>query len=90
MVSEVFKQVEAQGDHALLEYTAQFDQIQLQTVQVQAEEVTKAVAAVPEELKQAIQNAKTNIEAFHTRSANGSCGNRNPARCSLLARKKTH
>jgi histidinol dehydrogenase len=38
-------------------YTAQFDQIQLQTVQVQAEEVTKAVAAVPEELKQAIQNA---------------------------------
>ena len=61
LVSEVFKKVEAQGDLALLEYTAQFDQIQLQTVQVQAEEVTKAVAAVPEELKQAIQNAKTNI-----------------------------
>ena len=65
LVSEVFKKVEAQGDRALLEYTTQFDQIQLQTVQVQAEEVTKAVAAVPEELKQAIQNAKTNIEAFH-------------------------
>ena len=64
-VLEVFKQVQNRGDEAVLEYTKQFDKIQLQTLQVSPEEILNGVNAVPKELKKAIQIAKSNIEAFH-------------------------
>ena len=65
LVLEVFKQVQNRGDEAVLEYTKQFDKIQLQTLQVSPEEILNGVNAVPKELKKAIQIAKSNIEAFH-------------------------
>ena len=65
LVLEVFKQVQNRGDEAVLEYTKEFDKIQLQTLQVSPEEILNGVNAVPKELKKAIQIAKSNIEAFH-------------------------
>ena len=65
LVLDVFKQVQNRGDEAVLEYTKQFDKIQLQTLQVSPEEILNGVNAVPKELKKAIQIAKSNIEAFH-------------------------
>ncbi|MDA9669873.1 histidinol dehydrogenase [Flavobacteriaceae bacterium] len=64
-VLEVFKQVQNRGDEAVLEYTKQFDKIQLQELQVSPKEILNGVNAVPKELKKAIQIAKSNIEAFH-------------------------
>lgn len=64
-VLEVFKQVQNRGDEAVLEYTKQFDKIQLQKLQVSPKEILNGVNAVPKELKKAIQIAKSNIEAFH-------------------------
>ncbi|MDG1251068.1 MAG: histidinol dehydrogenase [Flavobacteriaceae bacterium] len=64
-VLEVFKQVQNRGDEAVLEYTKQFDKIQLQKMQVSPKEILNGVNAVPKELKKAIQIAKSNIEAFH-------------------------
>ena len=65
LVLEVFKQVQNRGDEAVLEYTKQFDKIQLQKLQVSHDEILNGVNAVPKELKKAIQIAKSNIEAFH-------------------------
>ena len=65
LVLEVFKQVQNRGDESVLEYTKEFDKIQLQTLQVSPEEILNGVNAVPKELKKAIQIAKSNIEAFH-------------------------
>ena len=65
LVLEVFKQVQNRGDEAVLEYTKQFDKIQLQKLQVSPKEILNGVNAVPKELKKAIQIAKSNIEAFH-------------------------
>ena len=64
-VLEVFKQVQNRGDEAVLEYTKQFDKIQLQKLQVSSKEILNGVNAVPKELKKAIQIAKSNIETFH-------------------------
>ncbi|MFT4610821.1 MAG: histidinol dehydrogenase [Glaciecola sp.] len=64
-VTEIFNDVKRQGDKAVSKYTALFDGAQLKTVVVSKEEVTNAVSMVSEELKEAIQIAKKNIETFH-------------------------
>ena len=65
LVSEVFKKVQVLGDEAIFDYTKQFDQIQLQKLEVSSNELREGIIAVPEKLKKAIQNAKSNIEKFH-------------------------
>tara|TARA_B100000809_G_C15103724_1_gene517921 strand:- start:782 stop:2065 length:1284 start_codon:yes stop_codon:yes gene_type:complete len=64
-VTEIFNDVKRQGDKAVSKYTALFDGAQLKTVVVSKEEITNAVSMVSEELKEAIQIAKKNIETFH-------------------------
>jgi len=65
LVATVFDVVKADGDQALIKYTAEFDGIQLADFRVSEEELRLAVLAVPLALKKAIQNAKENIERFH-------------------------
>lgn len=65
VVKEVFEKIRQEGDAALSEFTARFDQAVLTTSKVTGQELADAVQAVPEELKQAIQAAKINIETFH-------------------------
>ncbi len=65
-VSKIMQQVKVQGDQSLIELTTKFDKVQLSILQVNKEEITAAIQQVDPKLKAAIQQAKANIEQFHT------------------------
>ena len=64
-VKEIFAAVQSKGDEAVNQYTAKFDGIDLENNLVSNAEIEQAIAAVSDELKAAIQLAKSNIEKFH-------------------------
>ena len=66
VVDVVFAAVKSEGDTAICRYTKQFDKVYLKQFLVSKQEVDTAISFVSEELKQAIQQAKSNIETFHT------------------------
>ena len=65
-VKEIFKEVQKKGDEAVAKYTSLFDGVAFENIEVSTAEITEAVNTVTEELKAAIQLAKSNIEKFHT------------------------
>ena len=65
IVNQVFKDVQVNGDVAVAKYTAKFDNVNLASNDVSKDEIKKANEAVSDELKTAIQLAKSNIERFH-------------------------
>lgn len=65
IVSDVFNNVQKEGDKAVAAYTQQFDNVSLKNSAVNPDEIETAVSRVSEELKESIQLAKANIEAFH-------------------------
>ena len=64
-VLEIFKEVQSAGDKAVATYTSRFDGISLTQTEVKPSEIDAATALVSDELKNAIQLAKRNIEIFH-------------------------
>ncbi|MGB7785019.1 MAG: histidinol dehydrogenase, partial [Salinimicrobium sp.] len=70
-VSEIFGEVKAKGDEAVFRYTELFDGIKPEALQVSRKEIEKAEQQVSDDLKQAIQLAKKNIEAFHAAQKTG-------------------
>ncbi|WP_397362776.1 histidinol dehydrogenase [Olleya sp. R77988] len=64
-VTQIFEDVQRNGDQAIAKYTQLFDGAALKSNVITAIETNKATNAVPERLKQAIKQAKSNIEAFH-------------------------
>lgn len=64
-VKEIFKEVQKKGDEAVAKYTSLFDSVAVDKMTVSEAEIQEAIAAVPQELKQAIALAKANITAFH-------------------------
>ncbi|WP_290701026.1 histidinol dehydrogenase [Lacinutrix sp.] len=64
-VKEVFEDVSKNGDQAIAKYTKKFDKCELDSNIVTAEELANVSALVSNDLKNAIQQAKNNIEAFH-------------------------
>lgn len=66
-VAAIIAAVRAQGDTALLDYTARFDRMTLTAdrLSVPAAEIDAAVATVPADLIAAVDLAATRIEAFH-------------------------
>lgn len=64
-VKDILNQVKRSGDQALRELTKQFDKADLQSLEVNAEEIRLATTSLPDDLKQAIQIAAANIEKFH-------------------------
>ncbi len=64
-IAEVFRNVEQNGDEALRFYTKKFDGIEISSFKVSNEEIENAKILVSEELKNAISQAKKNIEIFH-------------------------
>lgn len=66
IVGEVFKEVQKNGDKAIQRYTERFDKVVLQSNLVSSEEIEEAIKRIPDTLKEAIKNAKQNIETFHT------------------------
>ena len=65
-VKEIFKEVQKKGDEAITKYTSLFDGVAVANLEVIPEEINEAIASIPQELKDAIQLAKSNIEKFHT------------------------
>lgn len=64
-VSQVLQRIQAEGDQALKHYTQQFDGVALDNFLVTEAEMEAAAASLSQELKNAIQTAKSNIERFH-------------------------
>ena len=64
-VSEIFNEIKNEGDLAVNKYTSLFDKVDLKSTEVTSEEFQNAEKLVSESLKEAIQQAKNNIEAFH-------------------------
>jgi len=65
-VNGIFEAVRGSGDSILRKYTQKFDGVVLGDFSVSESEMEEAKTLVPEELKEAIQLAKKNIEIFHT------------------------
>lgn len=66
IVSAVLNEVRIKGDEAVKKYTLQFDKAVLEEWRVTDAEFRDAAGMLSEELKTAIQQAKRNIEEFHT------------------------
>ncbi|MES2761873.1 MAG: histidinol dehydrogenase [Bacteroidota bacterium] len=66
IVQSVLMDIQANGQAAVRKYTLQFDNVDLENIQVSANEFSVAEKLVSAELKQAIQLAKNNIETFHS------------------------
>ncbi|RXJ51284.1 histidinol dehydrogenase [Gelidibacter gilvus] len=64
-VVQIFEDVKRNGNLALQKYTALFDGIDSDVLEVSDAEIERASKNVSEELKSAIQMAKQNIETFH-------------------------
>ncbi len=69
-VADIIAHVQAHGDHALCDYAARFDHVELtpERLRVTEEELAAAEAAVPQEVKEAIAASLANIEYFSRRS----------------------
>ena len=65
IVNQIFEDVEKNGDRAIQYYTSNYDGIESDDFRVTEKEITIAIGKVPQNLKDAIQLAKTNIEKFH-------------------------
>jgi histidinol dehydrogenase len=64
-VQSVLTDVRTSGDAALLEYTARFDGVQLDRLELTEEEIQQAVKLVSPALKEAMKLAAANIRRFH-------------------------
>ncbi|WP_373101085.1 MULTISPECIES: histidinol dehydrogenase [Pasteurellaceae] len=64
-VENIINSVKTAGDNALFELTKKFDNITLDSLTVTQQQIEQAAARLPAALKQAIENAKRNITAFH-------------------------
>lgn len=67
-VSEIMDAVKKTGDAALRELTQKLDGNSLHTLAVSGSEIADAIDLVPEQLKKAINIARSNIENFHKAS----------------------
>ncbi len=65
IVSAILKNVQLNGDQALLDYTKQFDNINLQSLKVDQSEIIESENNVATNLKIAIDIAYANIYKFH-------------------------
>lgn len=64
-VARIIEAVVTKGDNALRDFNREFDSISLKTLKLTAAEIAQSCKQVPDELKQAIAQAKANIERFH-------------------------
>ena len=67
VVREIIETVQIRGDAALLDYTARFDRLELAAsgLRVTADELAKAEAQTPKNLREALALAARRIENFH-------------------------
>ncbi len=65
LVKDIFLKVRNNGDIALRECTLKFDEVDIADFSVSQEEIASAEGCLNDDLKAAIQLAKSNIETFH-------------------------
>lgn len=65
-VSDILKDVKKNGDEALIRLTREFDKVELKYLKVSKVAITASKFEVPQALKEAILEAKNNIEKFHS------------------------
>jgi len=70
LVRKILNKVKRKGDEALRKYSKEFDGIELKDLQVSEDDLNKAGSLISDELKNAIQQAKKNIELFHSAQRN--------------------
>lgn len=66
VVKKILLNVKEKGEKAIRKYTKKFDGVKLKGFIVSEKEIAAAEPLLSDELKQAIQQAKKNIETFHT------------------------
>jgi len=64
-VTKILEKVKAKGDKAVHKYTKEFDGVKLKKLLISIKEINAAENLLSQELKGAIQQAKSNIEKFH-------------------------
>lgn len=64
-VSNILKEVKQNGDEAVKRFATMFDKATIKNFMVTPQEINEAVLHITDELKQAIEQAKSNIEKFH-------------------------
>ena len=64
-VKKILERVKAKGDKAVRKYTKEFDGVKLKKIAVSEKEIKAGENLISQELKDAIQQAKSNIEKFH-------------------------
>lgn len=69
-VADIIANVRNNGDQALLEYTQKFDGIDIDQIRVEDNDFTDAEKNISQELKEAIEIARTNIYKFHSSQKN--------------------
>ncbi|WP_431609571.1 histidinol dehydrogenase [Chryseobacterium sp. 'Rf worker isolate 10'] len=65
LITEIFAEVEKNGDQALIEFNKKFDKAETENIKVSDTEIQEAEKQINDELKEAIQQAKENISIFH-------------------------
>lgn len=65
-VRTILIKVKLKGDKALKKFSKELDGVKLENISVTEKEMKAADKLVLDELKEAIQKAKTNIEKFHS------------------------
>ena len=65
-VQKILDDVRQHGDKALINYTKQFDNVNLDALEVTKEEIAEAAPLLSVELKQAIEMSRRNIWKFHS------------------------
>src|SRR6187401_3751091 len=65
VVKKILDKVKSKGDKAVRKYTKEFDGVKLKKLIVSEKVIKAAENLLPQELKDAIQQAKSNIEKFH-------------------------
>ncbi|MEL6811987.1 MAG: histidinol dehydrogenase [Bacteroidota bacterium] len=69
-VDQIFSEIVTKGDVALRKYTQLFDGVFLDNIEVSESEIKQARKQIEPELIEAIELAKSNIEAFHKAQIN--------------------
>lgn len=64
-VSSILSDIKLNGDESVKKYTLQFDKITLDSFKITQTEINDSERCLSKELKQAIEQAKANIEKFH-------------------------
>lgn len=66
LIAGIFKEVQSNGDQALIEFNKKFDKADTQSIRITEAEIEIAENQISDDLKKAIQKAKENISKFHS------------------------